>query len=76
METVHVSEESIAAVKHASFSCWARPTDEIEREIEERRSLFINADVLQDSLRTPMQLSQCQVIGPEESPYEEGQNDW
>jgi hypothetical protein len=76
VETIHVSEESIAAVKHASFSCWARPVDEIEKEIEERRSLFINAGVLPDSLGTAMPSSQEQVISTEESPYEEGQSEW
>jgi hypothetical protein len=76
VENIHVSEDSIAAVKNASFSYWARPTNEIEREIEERRTLFINADVLPNALETPIPLSQDQFIGTGESPYEEGQDDW
>jgi len=77
VQSIHVSEDIIAALKNASFSYWAIPANEVEREIEERRTLFTDTDTLSgDSLERSIVLPQDHPSRTDESIYEEGQNEW
>ncbi len=75
---IHVSDEALDEVKRASFRNCARPINEIEREIEERRNLWQNR---QDGGRlTPREPEdgspkKQEPLTPEGS-FKEGQNDW
>jgi len=76
--SLKVSEEAIERIKMASFQNWARPVNEIEKEIAERRNLWMNGEIAMRSLTKESKirsLKDSSVFAPE-GLFEEGQSEW
>jgi len=75
---IQVSDEALDEVKRASFRQWARPVAEVEREIEERRSLWQRREAgerLTPKMPEAKSPGDQEPLTPEGS-FEEGQNEW
>jgi hypothetical protein len=76
--SLSVSEDALEHLKRASFQYWARPVNEVEREIEDRRQLWVAAET---EARSPGRQSKVRLIKdyPRPNPdglFEEGQSEW
>ncbi len=73
-----VSEDTLQRIKTASFNNWARPVDEVEREIEERRQLWVDVETeaRPQARKSKMRLIKDYARLDPEGPFEEGQSEW
>jgi hypothetical protein len=77
MPSIRVSEEAIAEIRRASFQSWSNPVYEIEKEIEERRKLFLDPETLSDDLvESSIMFSKDYPALMPGNIYEEGFDDW
>ncbi len=76
--SIKVSEEAIERIKRASFQNWARPIHDVEREIEERRRLWMNLESTAGPQFKGSRARQLRehMAFPPEGRFEEGQSEW
>jgi DNA helicase HerA-like ATPase len=73
-----VSEDALKRVRLSSFQCWARPVAEVEREIEERKSIWMydEGEIRVTSRKSNGQsLKDYSTVAPD-GLFEEGQDEW
>jgi len=75
---VEISEDAIERIRLASFRNWARSVNEVEREIEERRNLWVSEGIMN---RSPLRESRMRSVKDylpfaPEGLFEEGQSEW